>query len=117
MLHSTSLDIRFVSVDEDHQKTVVDSNPGYLEFTLPAGTYRGQNEDFHTVTSNAAMLCNSNMEDGVAYWITKTIAENLKDIQMANSWLSEVTVESMSETGRIEMHSGAKEYFEEVLGN
>jgi len=113
----TSLDVKILDIDDTILQNLLDMNPGYHTFTLPADSFNGQTEDVNTIASDAALICSASMSDEDAYWITKAIVENFDYIQSANAWLSNCTVESMSDTGNITMHPGAIQYFSEVLGD
>lgn len=112
----TSLDVTILSLEETTQNNMLDANIGYRTLTLPAGSYKGQTEDVHTITSDNALICDKDMSEEEAYWITKALVENFDYIKTANGWLSFCTVESLASTGKIPLHPGAARYYEEVLG-
>ena len=112
----TSLDVTILSLEETTQNNMLDANIGYRTLTLPAGSYKGQTEDVHTITSDNTLICDKDMSEEEAYWITKALVENFDYIKTANGWLSFCTVESLASTGKIPLHPGAARYYEEVLG-
>lgn len=112
----TSLDVDILSLEESTQQNMMDANIGYRKLTLPAGSYQGQDEDVYTITSDNSLICDVDMPEEEAYWITKAIVENWDYIKTANGWLSDCTLETLSNTGKVALHPGAARYFEEVMG-
>ncbi len=74
---ATSMEIRMVPYDEEAKAQAIADYPFFAPATIPAGTYRGQDEDYlglnvgsmHLITSEAA-------DEDTVYALTKTIYEN-----------------------------------------
>lgn len=77
---SASLPVRFISLPEDVIKKMISSNPGYRRLVIPAGTYRGQDQDLVTVSADGALLASTKMSDDQASQVTKVLAEHFGDL-------------------------------------
>ncbi len=111
---AVSRPITLVEIDDAGYAKIRAINPGLQRYTLPAGTYKGQDETVMGVGSMTALIVNESMSDDDAYWITKTLAENIKDVQSLHKGMRSLTVESMAKAEGIPMHSGAARYYKEV---
>lgn len=111
---ATSLDVRFLSMSEEAIQKMIEANPGYMRMVIPAGTYRGQNEDIITVTSDAALIANKNMPDAHAEWIVRAIYENFQTLRDTHAWLRPVENEYLGISGGMPMHPGAVNFFESL---
>lgn len=89
---------------------------GYDYVTVPAGTWNKQDSDIKTVGSQQCIIVSADMDEEVAYEITKAICEN-KDILVSASatlnYFNPETAGSKALTG-CELHPGAARYYEEM---
>ncbi len=108
---ATSVPVRFLSVPDEIINKMIAGNPGYSRVVIPAKTYRGQDQDIVTVTSDAALIANKNMPDDHAYWIVKTLSESFDTLRKTHAWLQPVKNESLGVAGSMPMHPGAQKYF------
>lgn len=89
---------------------------GFDYVTVPAGNWAGQTEEILTVGSQQCVLVNANMDEEVAYAITKAMCENKADLVEAIAILSHfdpAVAGSRVQTG-CELHPGAARYYEEM---
>ena len=107
---STGKDIYLVALDDEHIETLKGISPAYAAYTIPAGSYKGQDADVLTVGIKATIIANTQVSDEQAYLIVKTIFEN-KD-ELAHAKANELDLEYASECG-LPYHPGAAKYFEE----
>lgn len=91
---------------------------GYDYVTVPAGTWNKQDTDIKTVGSQQCIIVSADMDEEVAYAITKAICES-KDILVSASasatlnYFNPETAGSKALTG-CELHPGAARYYEEM---
>ena len=57
----------------------------YTEFIIPAGTYKGQTEDVHSLTVKSMLAVSSKLDNDVAYKMVKSIYENGDRVTAAHS--------------------------------
>ena len=89
---------------------------GYDYVTVPAGTWNGQNEEIKTVGSQQCIIVSADMDEEVAYQITKALCEN-RDILVNTSAVlanfDPAVAGSKALTG-CELHPGAARYYQEM---
>ena len=89
---------------------------GYDYVTVPANTWNGQTEEIKTVGSQQCIIVSADMDEEVAYQITKALCEN-RDILVNTSAVlanfDPAVAGSKALTG-CELHPGAARYYEEM---
>jgi len=85
---------------------------GYSFTTVPAGTWRGQDVDIRSVGAQKCIIVSADMEDNVAYAITKALCENTDILAyyFANLSFNPEIAGSSSLTG-CQLHPGAAAYY------
>jgi TRAP transporter TAXI family solute receptor len=111
---AVSRPIKLIDIDDAGYKKIQAINPGLKRYTLPAGTYKGQDKPVKGVGSMTALIVNESMSDADAYWITKVLADNIKDVQGLHKGMRSMTVKSMAQVEGIPMHPGAARYYKEM---
>jgi TRAP transporter TAXI family solute receptor len=110
---AASMPVRFLPVPDDVAKKMIEKNPGFGVVIIPAGTYKGQDEDIKTISSDNALVASKDMPDEHAYWIAKTLTENWDAVTNACSWLKAADPERFGDSGGLPIHPGAEKYFNE----
>ena len=110
----TSIDMRFLEVDDAIFQKVKEINPGLVRVTLPAGTYAGQEEAVEGIGTGSILVASADMPEDEVYWITKTIVENLDALKEVHASLQGMTKENMVELGGVALHPGAERYYREI---
>src|SRR5699024_3088565 len=103
-------DVSIVPVEADKADELVEKYPYYAADTVPEGTY-GLEEDVDTVAVLAMLAVTDNISEDAVYDITKAIYENTDQITHAKGEL--ITLESALDGIGIDLHPGAKKYFDE----
>ncbi|QHS23694.1 TAXI family TRAP transporter solute-binding subunit [Virgibacillus sp. MSP4-1] len=111
-LQATSGDAKLLSLS-DETISYVEENLGYLEYTIPAGSYDFQDEDVKTVTAYAVLVGNTDTIDNeLAYELARISVENADDNTHAQS--DHTTLENaLNGSQGLPIHPGAKKYYEE----
>ena len=89
---------------------------GFDYVTVPANTWNGQTTDILTVGSQQNIIVSAEMDDEVAYAITKALCENTDIMKEASAVLANFNPEvsgSKAQTG-CELHPGAAKYYQEM---
>lgn len=89
---------------------------GYDYVTVPAGTWRGQDVDIKTVGSQQCIIVSADMDEEVAYQITKALCENREILVNTSAVLGNfdpAVAGSKALTG-CELHPGAARYYKEM---
>ncbi|MGE5543075.1 MAG: TAXI family TRAP transporter solute-binding subunit, partial [Bacillota bacterium] len=107
--------IRLISVEESViNKAVADW--GFMKRTIPADSYKWQTEPVHTVVANFHVIfVNKDMDADLAYRLTKTTMDNIKEIWSSNPGADKVDAKGV-EVGLTAppLHPGALKYFKEI---
>lgn len=85
----------------------------WFRFTIPGGTYPNVEEDIETIAQPNFLGVSVEMDEDVAYEITKAIYENLEEVQGIHSSAEEVTLETALDGLPAPLHAGSYKYFKE----
>ncbi|MEC2157923.1 TAXI family TRAP transporter solute-binding subunit [Virgibacillus halodenitrificans] len=108
---SATVDVSIVPIEQDKVDALVEKYPYYAADTVKSGTY-GLGEDVNTVAVLAMLAVVDSLSEDTVYEITKAIYENTGD--MAHAKAEFITKESGLDGIGIDLHPGAKKYFDEV---
>jgi TRAP transporter TAXI family solute receptor len=87
--------------------------PSYTEFALPGGTYQGFDQDVPGTGIGNILFVNASMNEQLAYDITKTMFDNLADIQASHPAAQALTLETAVQGSSIPFHPGALRFYRE----
>lgn len=111
----TTVGIRLVPLEEGVSNQLNEDNPGYVPYTIEAGTYPNQEEDVETVAPFTAMLVNNDtMPEDAVYELTKLVVENNETWATVTSTMADFDAEYSVENHVGEMHPGAERYYQEL---
>ena len=82
--------------------------------SIKAGEYKFLAADTASICVGIMVVARADLDEKIAYDITKGITENLDKYKAAHRLLQQaVTVESFTEKGLVPFHSGAERYYRE----
>lgn len=108
-----TIDVAFLPVSDAALAKLQKVNPGFVSAAIPANTYNGQTEAVPSMATQSMLITNTKVTDDEAYFITKTIVENLDTIRKVHGSVKNLTPEFMAKPPAIELHPGAKRYYVE----
>ncbi|MBI4184951.1 MAG: TAXI family TRAP transporter solute-binding subunit [Proteobacteria bacterium] len=111
---AASMAIRFLPVDDQHFKKLKEINDGFLRVTIPAGVYKGVDADVPAVAVATFAVANAKMPDDYAYWIVKTLADNIATVRKIHKSIETITPKYMAEFAGAAPHPGAARYYKEI---
>lgn len=79
---SKSCDIDVISLDDKCIEKLLTAYPLYEKYTIPAGTYQGQNEPVSTIGVRAVLIASSSLSDSTTEQITSLIFSHSSDFKM-----------------------------------
>ena len=82
-------------------------------FTIPAGTYPGQDADVKTVAVKATLITGAEVPEQVIYNITKALFENQPALAQAHAKGAELNINKAVEGISVPFHPGAAKYLKE----
>lgn len=102
-----------VPIDGEVADKLMADSPYYTTYTIPAGTYAGQDEDVVTVTIKATLIVSADASEDDVYNLTKAIFDNTEAIAAENGKGAELSVENATSGMAAPFHAGAAKYFAE----
>ena len=108
-------DIVVLNYTQEEIDAILAGNSAYIQSTIPAGTYTGQDYDTLTFGVKCLVIVNADMDESLVYDMCKTMNENSADLAAGNAILNEMTDPSFLCTNMpIPLHSGAEKYYSEL---
>jgi len=109
---STVRDVTIVTVDKIEELAA--EYPFYTEQVIPAGTYKGQDEDITSVAVMAMLAVRGDLDEEVVYQCTKAILEGTDELGKAHAKGALVTADTGLNGMSIDLHPGAERYYVEA---
>jgi len=109
---STVRDVTIVTVDKIEELAA--EYPFYAEQVIPAGTYKGQDEDINTVAVMAMLAVRGDLDEEIVYQCTKAILEGTDELGKAHAKGAMVTADTGLTGMSIDLHPGAERYYVEA---
>ncbi|MQA84113.1 MAG: TAXI family TRAP transporter solute-binding subunit [Streptosporangiales bacterium] len=108
-------DVEWIDLSDRMDELLQILGPGFVEGTIPAGTYNGQDEEVHTPAIPSVVAARTDMPEDAVYEIEKALAEHNDQIAAAQpqgkNWTAEA---AMEETPTVPFHPGAVRYYKEA---
>lgn len=108
----TNREMNFVPLDPDVAKQI-EEDTGFQPFTIPAGSFKGQEEDVLTLGMHPVLVVNKNVPDDVVYEITKTLCEKKDDLAISATAKKVMDPKTWWNDTVAPLHPGAEKYYEE----
>ena len=102
-----------VPIDGEIAEKIMADGPFYTVYTIPAGTYPGQDADVQTVTVKATLIVDAKASEDDVYNLTKAIFDNAPAIAAENAKGNELSIENAVSGMAAPFHAGAAKYFAE----
>jgi TRAP transporter TAXI family solute receptor len=107
--------IRFLPVDKEHMKKILEMEPGLLETVIPKEAYKGLEADVPAVGTVTCIVINKNVPDDIAYQIVKTLYTHWPELaQVKKQAIEDSKPENALLGARIPVHPGAMRYYKEM---
>ncbi len=106
--------VRLIEISGDEAKALMESQPYYVSYTIPAGTYPNQTDDIKTLAVKTMIIVRSDLDEDIVYRITKSLFEN-KDIIAENApKAGELDTDFATQGVTVAFHAGAQRYYKEI---
>lgn len=106
--------VNFLSMSDANVATFLDAVPSMLPFTIPAGTYNGQDSDLKTVSMWNFAVANTEMPETMAYEITKLVLEDNARMMQIHASAEETLAKNWDKNNFMPFHPGAVRYYQEI---
>lgn len=105
--------LEHLSLDEGGIQYAVDEL-AHIPHIISKGTYKGQENDIHTVGMYSVHVVNADVPEDVVYRITKIICENVDDFRSFSVSTKVFNPKTAFEGCGIMLHPGAERYYKEM---
>ena len=102
-----------VPVDGEVADKIMANCPYYTPYTIPAGTYAGQDADVTTITVKATLIVSADTDEDTVYNVTKAIFDNAEAIKGEHAKGAELSIDNATSGMTAPFHKGAARYFAE----
>ena len=83
-------------------------------FTIEAGSYEFQDEDYLTVKTPTILITNEEMDEETVYQVTKAIYNQLDYLKDVHKGFRSLNDETIADVGAIPLHPGAERFYKEI---
>ena len=109
----TKAELNWIPVSDEEINSLLDACPWYNETWLSADLYDSLDEDYHTLGQWTMMTTTANLDNKVAYNLTKALMENQSVLAATHSTGAQSLPENII-YAKVPIHAGAYQYFKEI---
>lgn len=107
-------EIQVLDMTQEEIDKVLAGNAAYIQTTIPAGTYTGQDNDANTFGVKCLIIVTADMDADLVYDLCKAMNEHTEEMAAGNALLKDMTDPSFLCTQMpIPLHDGAQKYYSE----
>lgn len=106
-------DVKTLGFTAEEHEQILRNFPEISAFTIPAGTYSGQDQDDSTVAMWNFAVVHKDMPESLAYEITKLVLENNERMVQIHSAAQATVLENWVNNSFLPFHPGTVRYLEE----
>lgn len=112
---AASSDIRFVPFEPAVREGLIADYPFFRPATIPAGTYRGQEEDFQGLdVGSMHLIASADADEELIYRITRVLYENRDAVRQRHPAGAAINPDNVVRRTGTEFHPGAIRYYREA---
>ena len=108
---STSIPITMVAIPPEIAETL---GAPFQAAEIPAGTYDGQDEAVPTVAITNILVTSADVDEELAYQMTKQLFENLDELKAAHNAANGIDPATAGTNLPVPLHPGAERYYREA---
>jgi hypothetical protein len=111
----TSGEGRFLSLPDAYIRTLTAKYPWYFPFPIPAGSYKGQDQEVKTVAVANILIVRSDLPEALVYALVKAMYDNAQTLAETHAAMKAFRLEDGLKgiTGVVDLHPGAARFFRE----
>ena len=110
---SRECEIRLISIDDSVIDKMLSTSEAYSRYSIPAGTYKGQDEEVSTIGVTSVLVTSDSMSSDIIKQMTAMLFENAKELQYSTSLDLHLNEKFAITNIPIPFHEGAVEYYED----
>ncbi|GAE27176.1 hypothetical protein JCM9140_3297 [Halalkalibacter wakoensis JCM 9140] len=109
-------EVKIIPIDQEQLESLQSRGYGISYENIPAGSYKGQDEDIPTYTLVTMLTVSNDLNEDYVYHLTKMFWENMSEFERsvpgrAENFTLDTALDGINEEM---LHPGAKKYYEEV---
>jgi TRAP transporter TAXI family solute receptor len=105
--------VKIISLPRQVVEAMCAQSPYFSPAVIPAGTYKGQDEEIATFSSPNIIAVHEKMNADLVYEMTKQLLAHKSDLEAVAAVMAAMKAESVDQI-RIPLHPGAERYFKEL---
>ena len=109
---SKECDVKLIGIDDKCRDRLKSVYGFYTDYTIPAGTYEGQDQDVETLGIRAVLLARDDMDEEIVEELTGLLFEHSQDIQYSIALTFQIDESEAVKNVTIPFHDGAKAYYQ-----
>lgn len=111
----TTSDAKILPISMKTVETLQKEYPWYAPYTIPAGTYSGQEEDVPTSAVKLTIFTTAELSEDVVYGMTKAFWENYDMLTSMHAVLGKCDITgAVTDLAGVPLHDGAAKYYREM---
>lgn len=111
---ANTVPLTLLPVTDEAYATLKSDMPTLGRAVIRAGVYAGQDVDVPTVSAQMVVVAAADMAEGEAYWIARTLTENLDTLKTVHGSFHDLTVQDLANVAGGHLHPGAEKYYREI---
>ncbi len=112
---ASTFDVFYIPFDEDARQRLIEKFPFFHDATIPAGVYKGLDNDFQGLNVGSMHLITSaDQSEELIYELTKAIWENRAEIAQKHPAGKALNEKNVARNTGTEYHAGAVRYYKEI---
>ncbi|MEW7992751.1 MAG: TAXI family TRAP transporter solute-binding subunit [Candidatus Thiodiazotropha sp.] len=110
---ATACDAHLVPVTGETVDALIAANPYYAPALIPAGMYRGSDNDTSTFGVKATLVTSAAVDEEIVYQMVKAVFENLAVFRKLHPAFAQLEAKQMLKGNSAPFHPGALRYYKE----
>ncbi|ERL49985.1 immunogenic protein [Halomonas huangheensis] len=111
---ATTSDVRLIGLTDEEMTNAREEEPVFAPYELATGLYEGMEEPVQTVGVPNVLITSSEMDEELAYQVTKALFEHTDELIAIHPAANDTTVKFSVDSTPIPFHAGALRYYEEA---
>lgn len=111
---ATTSDVRLIGLTDEEMTNAREEEPVFAPYELATGLYEGMEEPVQTVGVPNVLIASSEMDEELAYQVTKALFEHTDELIAIHPAANDTTVKFSVDSTPIPFHAGALRYYEEA---
>ncbi len=111
---ATTEEITIVEIEEEKILHMQADYPSFFPTTIPAGTYKGQDEDIKTIGVNNVLMTHKDVSEEVVYELTKALFDHVDKLIDSHKAAEGIDLKKAQENLPSPLHPGAEKFYKEM---